>query len=200
MTSYYDDMPIDVNAMREALRRSEMEAYERFKPIRESIEKSIKSQATWLNDLLPCPMCGKAPKLVVVSTEGKYSGTARVVLHLECNHDGGSCRTEGYWNTHGFDVQIRNPEVPDYIVSNLVSTWNQRPSNQDKDPATGLRPCPFCGNKPKQMSGGNPFGMRPEVSCRSAVWVVCSANTDADAKKAWNTRADKKGFFSRLFG
>lgn len=54
-----------------------------------------------------------------------------------------------------------------------------------------LKPCPFCGGEAMKMTSSDGFTSIGCLECNPVFGVMVQAMTEAEAIKAWNTRAER---------
>ena len=54
-----------------------------------------------------------------------------------------------------------------------------------------LKPCPFCGGEATKMTSSDGFTSIGCLECNPVFGVMVQATTEAEAIKAWNTRAER---------
>lgn len=152
----------------------------------------------------PCPFCGSAPT-VDSWAEWTWTGENLWVATVTCpSPDCGFHVVRSHIGDDLCDERDEDEETCAELERRAVELWNRRAVHTD-EPATGLKPCPFCGYRamsfgedmgPTVLDGHGWRGVAACADCGEGfeLWEETAGETDVSgelkrrAVERWNRR------------
>lgn len=140
-----------------------------------------------ISNIKPCPFCGQTSTVVsseIIPVLGNDEEVQEAAVYQVCCE---ACNAEGPVTMTEVTVDVAEAE------SQNISLWNRR-AEQNDDPPTDLKNCPFCGSVPEVLRDPGPEdaddsneSIIVEIFCFDC-GATGPANDKDDLMTLWNQR------------